>query len=94
MYVTCLDFNLSFSLNYFYFLFLFKIVSFHFSPQLGHLLIKTSHQYYTRSSNSYIVPYVKNRTGAKDFAYVAASKWNSLPGNVSTVCTILKFKIM
>jgi len=82
---------LSFILNYYYYIFLFKIRNNLFSPQLSKLFLQKPHHYSTRGCNDVYLSTCRLVRTKNKFSFFAALKWNNLPNRLSKVDSVRKF---
>ena len=94
-YVNISSFNLFYNMNYYFLVFLFKILNNDFSPQLNSILVRSNHSHFTRCRNSHLfIPRVNSEKSKKIFNYFASFLWNSLPNNIINCHDLNSFKIL
>ena len=91
-YVYGNDFNLSYIINYYTYITLFKIFTLSFSPQLKYLCPVKDHQYNTRTKNDFMIKYRRVNACNIGFDYMAISLWNNLPSYIKKESNLIIFK--
>ena len=91
-YVNETDFNLNFILNYYCFLFLYKVFHTGFSFQLFDFLKVNNHKYNTRKKPLYVIERYNKNICRFGFNFFGPKMWHSLPSNLQSEESLLKFK--